>query len=48
MNIIKWRHRTNMTLAVDWGVKYQFKQTVQNYIEYGIYINSYMNGIKIN
>ena len=24
---IKWRLRPDMTLAVDWDVKYQFKQT---------------------
>ena len=24
---IKWRQRPDMTLAVDWHVKYQFKQT---------------------
>ena len=25
---IKWRQRPDMTLAVDWDVKYQFKQTI--------------------
>ena len=24
---IKWRQRPNMTIAVDWDVKHQFKQT---------------------
>ena len=26
-NPIKWRQRSDMSIAVDWDVKYQFKQT---------------------
>ena len=28
---IKWKQRRDMTLAVDWDVKLQFKQTKKNF-----------------
>ena len=29
-NPIKWRQRPDMTIAVDWDVKHQFKQTIDS------------------
>ena len=34
---IKWRQRPDMTIAVDWDVKHQFKVTIQTLFEYNIF-----------
>ena len=39
---IKWRQRPDMTLAVDWDVKHQFKQTNK------IYFSIYFSALVIN
>ena len=33
---IKWRQRPDMTFAVDWDVKHQFKQTNKNILHTAI------------